>query len=199
MDWAWFPVQEDRKAAQNGGRLNTLIEVLALEAVTRYHLSSLAAKSGSHAELDLHTLALSALEQALELGEAEGYVRVFIDEGDVMQRLLIATGRQPAREWTLRQRAYLARLLQAFPANPPAHDVAPSAARPAAGLIEPLSERELEILRMITAGMNTQAIARKLIIAPGTVKAHIASLYRKLDVHSRTEAVAAARALGLLS
>jgi LuxR family maltose regulon positive regulatory protein len=66
-------------------------------------------------------------------------------------------------------------------------------------LVEPLSERELEILGLIAEGESTQAIARRLILAPGTVKAHVASIYRKLDVHSRTQALAVARALGLLA
>ena len=174
-------------AAQTGGRQNTLIEALALEALAHYHCAALQGDAPSNAA------ALNALSRALQLGEAEGYARTFIDEGDAMQRLLLALGRQTM---PLRQRAYLARLLQAFPQP---LDVPPSGPAPAAALVEPLSERELEILRLIAEGMNTQAIARKLIVAPGTVKAHVATIYRKLDVHSRTQALAAARALGLLA
>jgi LuxR family maltose regulon positive regulatory protein len=65
-------------------------------------------------------------------------------------------------------------------------------------LIEPLSERELEVLQIMALGRTNQEIARQLIIAPGTVKAHTASIYRKLDVANRTEAVARARQLGIL-
>jgi LuxR family maltose regulon positive regulatory protein len=65
-------------------------------------------------------------------------------------------------------------------------------------LLEPLSERELELLRLIADGLSNQEIAQKLIIALGTVKAHTASIYGKLDVHSRTQAVARARELKLL-
>ncbi|HEY3341304.1 MAG TPA: LuxR C-terminal-related transcriptional regulator, partial [Anaerolineae bacterium] len=182
-----------KTAALNSGRLNTLIEVLVLEAVARYHHSTLLDGGEAHPKPEL-----DALEQALQLGEQEGYIRVFIDEGDVMQRLLTMLGRQSMHVLPPHQRAYLARLLQAFPASPSTSDLAPAAARPAEGLIEPLSERELEIVRLIAAGMNTRAIAGKLIVAPGTVKAHLASIYRKLDVHSRTQALATARVLGLL-
>ena len=65
-------------------------------------------------------------------------------------------------------------------------------------LIEPLSERELEVLHLIANGLTNQAIAETLVVALGTVKAHTASIYAKLDVHNRTQAVARARELGLL-
>ena len=78
-------------------------------------------------------------------------------------------------------------LLEAFPASPPS------------GLVEPLSVREREVLALITTGMTNQQIVRHLIVSPGTVKAHTASIYRKLEVANRTEAVACARALGLLT
>ena len=65
-------------------------------------------------------------------------------------------------------------------------------------LVEPLSERELEVLRLIAEGLTNQAIAQTLVVALGTVKAHTASIYGKLNVHSRTQAVARARELGLL-
>ena len=66
------------------------------------------------------------------------------------------------------------------------------------GLIEHLSERELEVLNLLALGRTNWEIARQLIVAPGTVKAHSASIYRKLDVANRTEAVAHARQLGIL-
>ena len=66
-------------------------------------------------------------------------------------------------------------------------------------LVEPLSERELEVLHLIALGKTNQEIARQLVVARGTIKAHAASIYRKLDVANRTEAVARARQLGILS
>jgi LuxR family maltose regulon positive regulatory protein len=67
-----------------------------------------------------------------------------------------------------------------------------------AGLIEPLSPRELEVLALLALGKTNQEIAQQLIVAAGTVKAHTASIYRKLDAANRTEAVAHARQLGIL-
>ncbi len=67
-----------------------------------------------------------------------------------------------------------------------------------AGLVEPLTERELEVLQLMALGKTNQEIARQLIVSPGTVKAHTASIYRKLDVANRTEAAARARQLGIL-
>jgi LuxR family maltose regulon positive regulatory protein len=65
-------------------------------------------------------------------------------------------------------------------------------------LVEPLSQRELEVLHLIALGRTNKEIARQLIVSPGTVKAHTSSIYRKLDVANRTEAVARARQLGIL-
>jgi len=71
-------------------------------------------------------------------------------------------------------------------------------ASPAGNLVEPLSQRELEVLHLMALGRTNQEIAQQLIVAPGTIKAHTASIYRKLDVANRTEAVARARDLGIL-
>jgi LuxR family maltose regulon positive regulatory protein len=78
---------------------------------------------------------------------------------------------------------------------------APAAEKPppAGDLIEPLTERELEVLHLVALGMTNREIAQQLVVAPGTVKAHTSSIYRKLDVANRTEAAARARQLGILS
>ena len=68
---------------------------------------------------------------------------------------------------------------------------------PSAGLIEPLSDRELEVLHLMALGQTNEEIARQLVVARGTIKAHAASIYRKLDVANRTEAVTRARQLGI--
>jgi LuxR family maltose regulon positive regulatory protein len=89
-------------------------------------------------------------------------------------------------------------LLSQFDAEP--HVVTPAQEKtsPAGNLIEPLSQRELEVLHLMALGRTNQEIAQQLIVAPGTVKAHTSSIYRKLDVTNRTEAVARARQLGIL-
>jgi LuxR family maltose regulon positive regulatory protein len=89
-------------------------------------------------------------------------------------------------------------LLSQFGAEQPVIPAAQEKGSPTGNLIEPLSQRELEVLHLIAIGRTNQEIARQLIVAPGTVKAHTASIYRKLDVANRTEAVARARQLGIL-
>jgi LuxR family maltose regulon positive regulatory protein len=113
-------------------------------------------------------------------------VRTFIEEGESMARLL----RRALTEGT--ELEYASRLLAAF-------DESPQAASPAAqALVEPLTERELEVLRLIAGGLSNREIARELVVAVSTVKTHINHIYGKLDVKNRTQAVARARTLGLL-
>ncbi len=87
--------------------------------------------------------------------------------------------------------------LSCSPARRPGR--APERPAAAGGLVEPLSPRELEVLRLMALGRTNQEIARELVVAPGTIKAHAASIYRKLDVANRTEAVARARQLNMLA
>jgi LuxR family maltose regulon positive regulatory protein len=146
---------------------------------------------------------LADLTTSLALAEPEGYVRIFLDEGPPMQRLLVkALSHVDAGSL----RGYASRLLSQFNAAPHGVMAAPEKGSPAAdraassvqALIEPLSQRELEVLHLVALGRTNQEIAQQLIVAPGTVKAHTASIYRKLDVANRTEAAARARQLGLL-
>ena len=137
---------------------------------------------------------------ALTLAGPEGYIRTFVDEGDTLQSLLLALANRlrrravPGQESTPGLLAYTEKLLAAF--APP-----PSAAPPLKStlLVEPLSQRELEVLRLIALGLSNREIAGKLVVGAGTVKTHINNIYRKLDVASRTQAVARARELSLLS
>jgi LuxR family maltose regulon positive regulatory protein len=93
---------------------------------------------------------------------------------------------------------YAMRLLSHFHGEPHLVTAVQEKASPVGDLVEPLSHRELEVLHLMALGKTNQEIAGKLIVAPGTVKAHTASIYRKLDVSNRTEAVARARQLGIL-
>jgi LuxR family maltose regulon positive regulatory protein len=130
------------------------------------------------------------LGRALSLGEPEGYVRTFVDEDAPMAALL----RQAVSRGIARH--YAGELLAAF--EPGIGDI-PLPPQPSAPLLaEPLSEREIEVLQLIAAGLSNREIAQKLFIAVGTVKTHINNLYGKLEVHSRTQAIARARELRLL-
>jgi LuxR family maltose regulon positive regulatory protein len=123
----------------------------------------------------------------LVLAEPEGYVRRFVGEGEAMRTLL----RHAAAGGTAT--VYARRLLSSFetPASPPARAAATA-------LAEPLTPRELEVLRLIAAGLRNEEIAGQLFVGLSTVKRHIANAYGKLDVTHRTEAVARANELGLL-
>jgi len=132
------------------------------------------------------TDALTALERALVLAEPEGYIRLFIDEGTpvvALLRLAHARGMMPG---------YVATLLSATGSQAEVSSPRPSP------LVEPLTEREREVLRLLVAGASNAAIARELVITVGTVKRHINSIYGKLGVNSRTQAVARAHPLKLL-
>jgi LuxR family maltose regulon positive regulatory protein len=184
------------QSAESGGRTGRLIEILILKALTLQILGETAQ-------------ALAALEKSLSQAEPEGYIRIFIHEGPPVHMLLAQwlahAGSGPLRDYALH-------LLSQFEAEP--HGIkaaqekasptgAPSLGSPSSldseqALVEPLSQRELEVLHLIALGGTNQEIARQLIVSTGTVKAHTASIYRKLDVANRTEAVARARQLGIL-
>jgi LuxR family maltose regulon positive regulatory protein len=162
-----------REAAQAGNRTGTVIHILVAQALAHQ------AQADGDAALD-------RLGQALSLAEAQGYVRTFVDEGAPMARLLRRALSENLAPGTV------ATLLAALDQEP-----APTA--PAAqGLIEPLTERELEVLRLIVAGLSNPQIAEELFIATSTVKSHVNHIYGKLGVERRTQAVAKAQELDLL-
>jgi LuxR family maltose regulon positive regulatory protein len=130
------------------------------------------------------TQALACLERALSLAEPEGYVRLFVDEGGALTKLL----RQAAARDVAP--AYARRLLAAF--APPAPETPPAA------LIDPLSERELEVLRLLATSLSGSDIARELSIAVSTFRSHTKSIYSKLNVHRRLDAVERAKELQLI-
>jgi LuxR family maltose regulon positive regulatory protein len=131
---------------------------------------------------------LAALEHALHLGAPQGYVRTFVEGGEP---LVVLLRRAAARGIEV---AYVQSLLDALEleATP-----APSASAGSA-LVEPLTERELEVLRLLAVGLPNKEIAGTLVIAVGTVKQHLKHIYGKLGVHNRTEAAVRGRELGLV-
>ncbi len=135
--------------------------------------------------------ALQLLGDALFLAESAGFIRTFVDEGIPMKRLLS----EAAERGMLPD--YIGRLLAAFESE--RQNSAKNVYRPTERtLIEPLSQRELEVLQLITQGLSNQDISTRLFLALSTVKGHNQRIFAKLDVQSRTEAIARARELGLL-
>jgi LuxR family maltose regulon positive regulatory protein len=134
-----------------------------------------------------------SLARALEQAEPEGFVRIFVDEGPPIVLLL----RQVASEGAAS--GYVARLRGA-PATTTeqARGMAPSCSSYAWSLVEPLSLRELEVLRLIAAGLSNEQIAAELVVTMATAKKHVSNILGKLNVNSRTQAVARARELRLL-
>jgi LuxR family maltose regulon positive regulatory protein len=166
-----------RQEAEAGHWMGIVIEALALEALALDGLSQ-------------HGQALVALSRALALSEPEGYVRIFVDEGAPMSALLT---RMKAEGGTLRVKEYLDKLLSAFgkrviqPSSLILHPLA-----------EPLSQRELQVLRLIADGLTNQEIAEHLVVGKSTVKTHVNHIFSKLCTTSRRQAVARAQELGLL-
>ena len=173
-------------AAAAQDRTGSLIEAGALRALAL-------AASGDEAG------AVAALAETLMLACPQGYVRVFADEGRPMAALL---GRLIAAQRTGQAAAdvplgYLAQLRRAFDAGPATPD--PGQNAPAGpGIVDPLTGRELEVLRMLAAGRSNQAIAGELVVTLDTVKKHVGHVLAKLGAANRTEAVARARELSLI-
>jgi LuxR family maltose regulon positive regulatory protein len=173
------------EAAEAGGRTAKMIEILNLQAL------SLQARGG----IDQ---AIATLEKALTLAEPEGFIRIFVDEGPPMAQLL----REAAARGIMPD--YTAKLLAIFEGatKDEGRTTRPSAAsaadRPPSVLVEPLSERELEVLQLIAEGLTNREIASRLSVSLNTVKVHTRNIYGKLNVHSRTQAIVRSQELGLL-
>jgi LuxR family maltose regulon positive regulatory protein len=169
------------RAAEESERKGSAIEILALQALA-YQLQG---------EIPV---ALTSLERALTLAKPEGYVRMFLDEGASMEQLL----REAAGRGILP--GYTGRLLSAFDAEgQTSADQSTLLKIPVSQpLIEPLTERELELLRLFKTELSGPEIARELVIGLSTVRTHTKSIYSKLNVNSRRAAVRRAEELGLI-
>jgi len=170
------------RGAEAAGRHETTIEALALAACL-------------HRKRGDDTAAARSLARALALAEPAGYVQVFAARGAALAELLaeVARGRAgtPAA-------AYAQRLLGQLPGHPRAPEDGRPAAVPGTALVEPLTPRELEILRLLARGAANQEIATQLCLTVGTVKGHINHILGKLAARNRTEAALLARELGFL-
>jgi LuxR family maltose regulon positive regulatory protein len=174
-------------AAASQDRTGSVIEIQALRALAL-------AASGDH------TSAVGVLTEALTLAGRHGYVRILADEGAPMRALLAQLPvARPGQQHAVSgiDPGYLAALVRACGQA----DTLPPRRRAAAGqpgLVEPLTDRELDVLRLIAAGKSNQRIAHDLVVALDTVKTHVTRILRKLGAANRTEATARARQLGLI-
>ncbi|MDJ0349573.1 LuxR C-terminal-related transcriptional regulator [Cryobacterium sp. PH29-G1] len=160
------------QAAEMGERTGTVIEILVVQALAEQLRGNKAA-------------ALQPLGRALALAEAEGYVRIFIEEGAPMLALLRAAATQGVAQ------RYVRRLLASADGG--------CSIPTQSGLIEPLSRRELDVLRLLATDLTGPAIARELVVSLNTIRTHIKNIYAKLGVASRRAAVRRAAELGLLA
>jgi len=168
-----------RRRAEAEGRMGSVIEILVLLATT------LRAQGRTDE-------AITTLQRALSLAEPEGYIRVFVDAGEPMAELLrSALSRQILPD-------YVSGLLASFGTATGRDGPMAFSGPRLKPTMEPITGRELEVLRLLAAGASNKQIAQDLVLVTGTVKAHLLNIYRKLDVHNRTQAVARARELKLL-
>jgi LuxR family maltose regulon positive regulatory protein len=173
------------KAAEAQRRIGSVIEILVAQALAHQVQGNL-------------PQALASLERALTLAEPEGYVRLFVDEGEPMRLLLVDFRSRFGKQLSGQGHpliAYVEKLLSAFERavekQSTTHPKKPD-------MIEPLSERELEVLRLVAQGLTNHEISQRLVLALSTVKGHNLRIFGKLQAQNRTEAVTRARELGLL-
>jgi LuxR family maltose regulon positive regulatory protein len=174
------------EGAQEHGRTGRAIEILALEALAQQALGST-------------EQALVPLERALSLAEPEGYVRTFVDEAAPMAELLRAFRSQ--RSASTVSQAYVDRLLSAFGPGGTVDRVPGLEAEPSRSTsvsLDALTDREMEVLRLLNTELSGPEIARELYLSVNTVKTHTRRIYDKLGAHSRYEAVERAHELGLI-
>ncbi len=173
------------KAAEAQSRIDSIIEILVVQAL-------------AHQAQGNHPLAFVALERALTLAEPEGYLRLFVDEGEAVRLLLSHYQTQIMRQSNSQGNplhVYVEKLLSAFELTDKKQSMTHSKN---SEMIEPLSERELEVLRMVAQGLTNTEISQRLVLALSTVKGHNLRIFGKLQAKNRSEAVARARELGLL-
>jgi LuxR family maltose regulon positive regulatory protein len=200
------------KAAEEGGRTGSVIEILILHALAWQALLAFQAPLAFQAQGD-PARAFASLERALALAEPEGYVHIFVDEGEAMRSLLRLMLEEPTHPRDLRRRGFVDKLLAAFPNR----DFDPGSAaiqhkfdrvrqapliapevRPAnSRLVEPLSEREIEVLRLLRSELSGPEIAQQLVVSLNTLRTHTKNIFSKLGVNNRRAAVRRAEELDL--
>jgi LuxR family maltose regulon positive regulatory protein len=180
-DQAASLLERIRSAAEDSKRYGRVLEAQMLQALVNQ-------AAGNEAQ------AVEELSRVLIQAEPEGYVRLFLDEGAPMAKLLCKVSTRTTTEL----RDYAGRLLTAYYGELAKQPVPLAKALQGGPLIEPLTERELEVLHLIAAGWSNREIADKLVISVRTVKKHVENIHAKLGVQSRTQAAVKARELNLL-
>ena len=170
------------EAAEDGGRMGRAIEILVLQALAL------------EAQGDVPG-ALNPLARALTLAEPEGYVRIFVDGGLSIARLLVQMQRKGLAA------GYVARLLAAFEGAKKGDadaDIRRKTESGPSSLLEPLTKRELEVLRLLGTELSGPEIARELVVSLNTLRTHTKNIYSKLGVNNRRAAVRRGEELDLL-
>jgi LuxR family maltose regulon positive regulatory protein len=168
------------QTAEEGGRNGSVIEILILQ--------SLAYQTQGD-----QLRALDSLERAMKLAEPEGYVRIFVDEGKAMRLLIEKLSRNRGHPLN----SYAVKLLAAFP-QPVATSLQPKIQNRKSEIVEPLSGRELEVLKLLQSELSGPEIARQLIVSLHTLRTHTNNIFKKLGVNNRRAAVRRAQELDLL-
>ena len=163
-----------QQEAEKAGRMGNVIEILLLRALAARAVGNMAQ-------------AIDLLSRALKLAEPEGYIRVFVDLGMPMAALLREAVSQGVTS------NYVRELLAEFEKKK--HHTKTPAYQP---LVESLTERELEVLRLLADGLSNEEIAKKLVLTLGTIKTHAHNIYAKLGVRNRAQAIKRATSLNLL-
>lgn len=176
--------------AEANSRIDSVIQILSLRALTLQVQGNVA-------------IALATLARALHLAAPEGYLRMFVDEGESMRLLLVDFGfwlaQQPSTEQNRELHLYVDKVLAAFEHKPtPETKLLLTEQPPLPNAGEPLSARELELLHLMAAGLSNQEIADRLFITRGTVKSHANHIFGKLGVQGRVKAINRARELALI-
>jgi len=167
--------------------MGSVIEILVLQALAHQAQGNI-------------TSAFVPLERALTLAEPEGYVRIFVDEGKPMAELL--TGIE-AKDGTMRVNDYILKLLSAFDMHKEFHPFGITSVKKnkssvsSQSLIEPLSEREMEVLKLLRSELSGPEIARDLMVSLSTIRTHTQKIFAKLGVNNRRAAVRRAEELDL--
>jgi len=167
-------------------------DLAAGASIRRWQMEALLLQALAQARLGKRTTGQSALQKSLALAQSQGYLRLFLDGGEAVRDLLVGlypTLTDPALTQFAR------RILEAFPAPAPKKPL--PGTPPSEGLAEPLSEREMQVLRLLSLGLSNQAAADQLYISLATVKTHIRHIFEKLGVENRIEALNKAKEMHL--